>query len=127
MVTWPGMVLFEYLAPIVEFSGWIIVPTVLFMGAINIPMMFALLGVAFGAGVANSLLAILLDESFGFYNSPKDIARLVVMALIENLGFRQRTVVWRVRAFFGGKATKIWGNMERRGVANLGTTPSKAA
>jgi cellulose synthase/poly-beta-1,6-N-acetylglucosamine synthase-like glycosyltransferase len=127
MVTWPGMVLFEYLAPIVEFSGWIIVPTVLFMGAINIPVMFALLGVAFGAGVANSLLAILLDESFGFYNSPKDIARLVVMALIENLGFRQRTVVWRVRAFFGGKTTKIWGNMERRGVANLGTTPSKAA
>jgi len=124
MVTWPGMVLFEFLAPIVEFSGWIIVPTVLFIGAINIPMMFALLGLAYGAGVANSLLAILLDESFGFYHSPKDIARLVVMALVENLGFRQRTVVWRMRAFLGGYATRIWGNMERRGVGNLGVEPS---
>jgi cellulose synthase/poly-beta-1,6-N-acetylglucosamine synthase-like glycosyltransferase len=127
MVTWPGMVLFEYLAPIVEFTGWFLIPGAWFFGALEIPLLIAFLLLAYGVGVINSMLAILLDESFGYYNSPKDIARLVIMALVENLGFRQRTVVWRIRALFGGNATKTWGNMERRGVANLGTTPSKAA
>ena len=32
---------------------------------------------------------------------------------------RQITVVWRIRALVGGKGTHDWGNMERRGVANL--------
>jgi hypothetical protein len=44
------------------------------------------------------------------------------MALIENFGFRQLTVAWRIRAMFGGKATQGWGNMERRGVASLSET-----
>lgn len=127
MVTWPGMVLFEYLAPIVEFGGWFIIPIAWLLGALNIQLMFVFLLLAYGVGVVNSLMAILLDESFGYYHSPKDIARLVVMALVENLGYRQRTVFWRIRALFGGKSTKVWGNMERRGVANLGTSPSEAA
>jgi cellulose synthase/poly-beta-1,6-N-acetylglucosamine synthase-like glycosyltransferase len=127
MVTWPGMVLFEYLAPIVEFGGWFIIPIAWFLGALNVQLMLIFLVLAYGVGVVNSLMAILLDESFGYYNSPKDIARLVVMALVENLGYRQRTVFWRIRALFGGKSTKVWGNMERRGVANLGASPSEAA
>jgi hypothetical protein len=121
------MVLFEYLAPIVEFGGWFIIPIAWFLGALNVQLMLIFLVLAYGVGVVNSLMAILLDESFGYYNSPKDIARLVVMALVENLGYRQRTVFWRIRALFGGKSTKVWGNMERRGVANLGAKPSKAA
>lgn len=124
MVTWPGMVLFEYLAPIIEFTGWIVIPAAWALGALNVPLMIVFLILAYGVGVINSLLAILLDESFGYYGTPGDITRLVVMALIENLGLRQRTVLWRIRALFGGKATKTWGNMERRGVANLGVGPS---
>jgi len=115
------MVLFEYLAPIVEFTGWFIIPIAWWFGLLNVPLMFVFLALAFGVGVVNSLLAILLDESFGYYDRPTDIARLVVMALVENLGYRQRTVFWRIRALFGGKATKTWGNMERKGVANLGS------
>jgi hypothetical protein len=29
------------------------------------------------------------------------------------------TVVWRIRAIFGGRRTHVWGNMERKGVTNL--------
>ena len=65
----------------------------------------------------NSLIALLLDVrllqlSEGHHASDSD-------ALIENLGMRQITVVWRIRAIFGGKGTHVWGNMERKGVANL--------
>jgi hypothetical protein len=49
---------------------------------------------------------------------------LIVMVLIENFGMRQITVAWRIRAIIGGKATRAWGNMERKGVANLGGPPS---
>jgi hypothetical protein len=70
-------------------------------------------------GLMNSLLALLLDESYGYFNSAADTSRLVVMAVIENFGLRQMTVLWRIRAMIGGRGTQAWGNMERRGVANL--------
>ncbi len=118
-VTWAGMFLFEFVAPIVEFVGWFVVPIAAWTGALNIAAMVMLLLIAFAAGLTNSMLAMLIDESFGHMNSARDTRRLVTAALVENFGFRQLTVFWRIRALFGGKATKKWGNMERRGVANL--------
>jgi len=120
MVTWAAMFLFEYLAPIIEFVGWITIPTALLLGALNTTSLVLLLALAFGIGLLNSLLALLLDESYGYFNSRADTIRLIVMALIENFGMRQITVVWRIRALIGGKGTRAWGNMERKGVANLG-------
>ncbi|MGH8951443.1 MAG: glycosyltransferase family 2 protein [Acidimicrobiia bacterium] len=120
MVTWAAMFLFEYLAPIIEFVGWITIPTALLLGALNTTSLVILLALAFGVGLLNSMLALLLDESYGYFNSRADTVRLIVMALIENFGMRQITVVWRMRALLGGKKTRAWGNMERKGVANLG-------
>ena len=120
MITWAAMFLFEFLAPIIEMVGWITVPTALALGALNTTSLFLLLGLAFGIGLLNSLVALLLDESYGYFNSRTDTARLIVMALIENFGMRQLTVAWRIRALIGGKGTRAWGNMERKGVANLG-------
>jgi hypothetical protein len=114
------MFLFEYLAPVIEFVGWITIPLALLLGALDITSLLTLLALAFGIGLLNSLVALLLDETYGYFNSPADTARLIVMVLIENFGMRQLTVAWRVRALLGGKTTKTWGNMERKGVANLG-------
>lgn len=119
MVTWPGFVLFEYLAPIIEFIGWFVVPTAWLLGALNTTALIWLLLIALGMGLLNSLIALLLDESFGYFNSPADTSRLIAVAVIENFGLRQLTVLWRIRALLGGKGTKAWGNMERQGVANL--------
>jgi len=120
MVTWAAMFLFEYLAPMIEFVGWITIPVAFALGALNPVSLVMLLALAFGVGLLNSLVALLLDESYGYFNSPSDTARLIVMALIENFGLRQITVAWRIRAIVGGKSTRAWGNMERKGVANLG-------
>jgi cellulose synthase/poly-beta-1,6-N-acetylglucosamine synthase-like glycosyltransferase len=120
MITWAAMFLFEYMAPIIEVVGWVTIPTALLLGALNTTSLLILLALAFGIGLLNSLVALLLDESYGYFNSRADTARLIVMALIENFGMRQLTVAWRIRAIFGGKVTRAWGNMERRGVANLG-------
>ncbi|HEU4319767.1 MAG TPA: glycosyltransferase [Acidimicrobiia bacterium] len=119
MVTWAGMVLFEYLAPVIEFLGWIVVPTAFVLGALNTTSLLGMLVLAFAFGLLNSIIALMLDEAFGYFNRPVDTFRLITMALIENLGFRQMTVFWRIRAMIGGESTKSWGNMERRGVAQL--------
>lgn len=119
VVTWGGFFLFEYLAPIIEFAGWFVIPTAWFLGALNTSSLIWMLLLAFGMGLLNSLLALLLDESYGYFNSPKDASRLVVLALIENFGIRQLTVLWRIRAILGGEDVRGWGNMERRGVTNL--------
>jgi cellulose synthase/poly-beta-1,6-N-acetylglucosamine synthase-like glycosyltransferase len=120
MVTWAAMFLFEYLAPIIEFAGWITIPVAFLLGALNLTLLLILVSLAFGVGLLNSLVALFLDESYGYFNSKADTARLIVMVLIENFGMRQITVAWRMRALLGGKGTRAWGNMERKGVANLG-------
>lgn len=77
--------------------------------------------VASGMGLMNSLLALLMNEWYGYFNSPADTS-LITLALIENFGLRQLTVWWRIRALLGGSAVTGWGNMDRRGVANLGVS-----
>lgn len=118
------MALFEYVAPIVEFIGWFVVPLALFVGALNPGALMWLLLVAYGMGLLNSLIALLLDEWYGYFNSPTDTSRLVTLALIENFGLRQMSVWWRIRALLGGKAVVGWGNMERCGVGDLGIQES---
>jgi cellulose synthase/poly-beta-1,6-N-acetylglucosamine synthase-like glycosyltransferase len=120
LVTWAGMFLFEFLAPIIEFAGWIIIPYAAFVGALNIQVMVAMLVLAYGMGLVNSGVSLLLDESFGFHNSWRDTRRLVFASLIENFGYRQLTVIWRIRAILGGRSTKGWGTMTRKGVTKLG-------
>jgi cellulose synthase/poly-beta-1,6-N-acetylglucosamine synthase-like glycosyltransferase len=118
MITWPGIVLFEFVAPVVEAAGWLVIPLALLLGALNTTLLFWLLLLAFGLGLLNSLLALLLDESYGYFNNPTDTSRLIAMAVVENLGLRQLTVAWRIRAMIGaGKGG--WGDMERQGVTNL--------
>ena len=119
LVSWAGMVLFEYMGPIIELAGWVIIPLAFVFGALDLASLGWLILIGFGVGLMSSLLALLLDESYGYYNSPSDTSRLLVMALVENLGMRQMTVVWRIRALIGGDSVKGWGDMERRGVAGL--------
>ncbi len=124
MVSWPSMVLFEYLAPLVEFLGYIIIPIAVLTGAVS-PMHVAVLFlIALFIGAINSLLALVLDERFGYFNDPRETIKLLAVVFVENLGLRQMTVWWRVRAMLGGKTTQVWGDMERRGISQLGREAS---
>jgi hypothetical protein len=119
IVGWPGMVLFEYLAPIIEMAGYLIVPVAMLIGAVAWENALLMLAVAFLAGAFTSLIALFLDERYGYFNKPLAALRLVLMVFVENFGLRQQTVWWRIRALIGGKSTQSWGDMQRRGVHNL--------
>lgn len=119
MLGWPAQYFIEYLAPIIEFMGWFVLPIAFVLGVLNLAVALPLIGIAFLVGAINSLLALYLDEVYGYFNSPMEAIRLVGLTFIENLGWRQRTVWWRVRAMFGSRKQQQWGDMERVGVGNL--------
>ena len=63
------------------------------------------------------MLSLMLEEmSFRRYGRLRDRALLVVWALLENLGYRQLTVFWRISgivSYLRGK--RAWGSMKRKG------------
>ena len=124
MLGWPAMFLFEFLAPIVEFIGYLVVPVALVYGGISLTPVLLLLLIAFMAGALTSLLTLSLDERFGYFNKLMEALTLLGLVFVENLGLRQQTVWWRIRAMFGVSSTWQWGDMERKGVSNLGGEPA---
>ena len=120
LLGWPAFVAFEFVAPLVEFVGWLVVPASIALGFLNWEIALPLLLISLVLGAANSLIGLFLDERFGYYNAPGDAAKLLIYSLGEQLGMRQRTVWWRVRAMFWNPRRKTWGDMQRAGVGNLG-------
>ena len=117
MVAFPYFVFFEMLAPVVELLGYIIVPISYALGMVDFSFFALFLTVAILIGVILSTGAVVLEELFyRRYPKTSDIVRLVAAAFLENFGYRQLTVWWRVKAFwdyFTGKTA--WGKMERKG------------
>ena len=68
-------------------------------------------------GVLFSLGAVLLEElSFHRYPNVRDLARLMAGALLENFGYRQLTVWWRLRGTLDYlRGVQSWGAMQRTG------------
>jgi cellulose synthase/poly-beta-1,6-N-acetylglucosamine synthase-like glycosyltransferase len=119
MISWPVMVLFEVLAPVVEFMGWVVIPLAVLVGAVSLSDVLVLFLLALLLGAITSLVALLLDERYGYFNNPKETFSLLALVFVENLGLRQVTVWWRIRAMLGGLETRAWGNMERKGATAL--------
>ena len=107
----------EMLAPLVEVFGYAITIAGLTLGVVNVSFALLFLLVAWGYGMLLSLWAVVLEEvSFHRYRRFGDLARLVLFATLENFGYRQCGVWWRLRAFFTlRKHRHVWGEMTRRG------------
>jgi cellulose synthase/poly-beta-1,6-N-acetylglucosamine synthase-like glycosyltransferase len=118
MVSLPGFFVFEMLSPLVELSGYILIPVLWASGLLNPSLAGTFFVLALMYMVLVSALAVLLEDiAFRRYPKMGDLARLLVGAVLENFGFRQLTVWWRVRAFWEYlRGDLSWGAMERRGV-----------
>jgi hypothetical protein len=71
-------------------------------------------------GVMFSVGAVILEEiSFRRYPRPRDLALLLAFGVLENFGYRQMTMWWRVRAFLDYfRGSTSWGQMQRSGFGN---------
>lgn len=118
-VSWlamPFYLLFELLGPVVELCGFVILTVGTVFGWIPWETAVAFLCLAIGLGLLLSASALVLEElSFHVYPRLSDLLLLFVASLIENLGYRQLTVIWRLRGlanWMRGR-TPVWGVMKR--------------
>jgi len=118
LVALPGFFVFEMLSPVIEFSGYIVLPLLLLLGYLPASYANPLLMLSVLYSILVSVLAVLLEDiTFRRYPKARDMMVLVGAAVLEHLGYRQLTVWWRVRAFWEyWRGDLSWGAMERRGV-----------
>jgi len=115
----------EMLAPVVELLGYIITAVGFSFGLVNVSFALLFILVAWGYGMLLSIWAVVLEEvSFRRYRRFVDLFRLLLFASLENFGYRQLTVWWRLKAFVNfAKGVHVWGDMARKGFGK----PSVAA
>lgn len=117
LIAMPFFTFGEMLAPLVEVLGYALTILGLAYGIINTSFALLFLLVAWGYGMLLSLWAVVLEEaSFRRYRRAGDLVRLLLYAMLETFGYRQRTVWWRLKAFATvWKDTRQWGEMTRKG------------
>ncbi len=118
MIAMPFYVFGEMLAPAAELFGWIALALGLAVGAVDRDFALLFLAVAVGYGMLLSLWAIVLEElSFRRYSRRRDFFKLLGFAVIEGIGYRQLTVLFRLRGYWGFfRGVETWGRMTREGI-----------
>ena len=117
LFVFPYYVFVELLAPLIEATGLITLASGLILGIVDWRFAALFWLTAYGLGTALTAFTLILEDiSFHRYNTFRDRGLLFWWALMENLGYRQMTVYWRLRGlwkFLLGR--KDWGVMERKG------------
>ncbi len=122
-VAFPFFLAFECWGPLIEVAGYVFMAVLAAVGHISGEAFVAFLALAFAMGFLLSVNALLLEElSFHVYPRLSHAARLTLAAVLENVGYRQLSTVWRliglVRYLRGTRAQ--WGDMKRKGAWQKG-------
>jgi len=118
LIGMPYFVVCEVFGPFVELAGYLATAAGLLSGLLSIPIALLFFAVSVLFGLVLSVSSVLLEElTICKYPNPRDVLRLLFAGLIENFGFRQVMLLWRVQAIFQvlRKKDRSWGEMERRG------------
>ncbi len=111
----PFFLFFELLGPIIEITGYFAFFLFFLLGLFSLPFFLLFLALSVVYGVILSLSSLLLAEiSLKRYEDPKDRLKLLVLAVLENFGYRQLHSLWRFRGilqFF--RKNSEWGEMLR--------------
>jgi len=117
MLGYPYWLMFEYLAPIVEFLGilWFIFLAI--SGRLNWPFFLLLTGFVYFFAVSLSIWSVLFEEiTFHKYEKRRDVLRLIGTAFIEPVFYHPIVMLMSIK----GNIDKLlkrnsWGKMERKG------------
>jgi len=102
--------------PVFEVAGQVALVVLMFRGDVDLPLFVIYFSVFIVGGTIPSLMAIALERSAcPRFQRGSDLEGLAVSALLENLGYRQITALWRLaglwRALWG---VRTWGGNVRR-------------
>lgn len=114
----PYFLVFEFLSPLVELLGPPFVVAWYLLGRLSFTFLVAFLVVAVLLGFLLSIAALAVEEiNFRRYQRNRELARLVLLAAFENVGYRQINAFWRFLAFFDLMRKRTgWGDMQKRGL-----------
>ncbi len=114
----PYFLVFELLGPLVELVGYPAVAAAVAVDAVSLTFLASFLAVSLFLGILLSVAALALEEfSFRRHTRDRDAARLLLFAVLDNLGYRQLTDLFRVLAFGDlVRRRRHWGAMPRRGL-----------
>ncbi len=121
MLSIPYFYMFELIGPWLELSGYLVLAASLFFALIDPLVSLVVFGIAVAFGIMISLCSILLAERQVLYFKPKDFFGLLLLAFVENFGFRQimsMSRVWAFAQFF--YRSKGWQKFARKGFARKG-------
>ena len=115
VVGFPFFLFFELLSPVIELAGYVVFIIALILGILNTPFVIAFLVAAILLGILLSVSAIFLEEiSFHKYQDMREVMTLCAFAVLENFGYRQLTVWWRLRGLVELLFRKrSWGEIKR--------------
>ncbi|HET7399549.1 MAG TPA: glycosyltransferase family 2 protein [Intrasporangium sp.] len=109
---------FELCAPLLELFGLVLVPLALALQLVDGTYAGLLLLLAYAYAVLVTLAAMLVDEwAFHKHERWRAIGITIAASVLENLGYRQLTVWWRLEGWWAslrGRA-QVWGVMTRTG------------
>lgn len=117
LVVYPYYVIVELLGPVVEALGLVAVATGLAVDAVDLTFAALFLAVAYGWGVLLNLAVLILEElTYRRYHRWSDLFLLLLWSLAEGTGYRQLTVLWRLRGLWRYlRGSTDWGTMSRKG------------
>lgn len=115
LVGMPQLVLFEFLAPLVQGIGMLTMVVVVALGLFDPVLGGALVAAVMASGMVATVTAIWCEErNLRRYLSTADLLRLIGVALAEQMVYLPVTVVWRLKATFM-RGPAVWGEMTRAG------------
>ncbi len=119
MVSIPYFLIIEFLGPVVELMGYLVMLLSIFFGGVYLEfaILLFLLSVLYGSIL--SMASVLLEEwTIRKYPKASDIIRLFFYSLTETLWYRPLTVLWRCEGILDVLRRKTgWGEMARKGVS----------
>jgi cellulose synthase/poly-beta-1,6-N-acetylglucosamine synthase-like glycosyltransferase len=125
-VAFPYFLFVELMAPVIEAVGLLGLGAGLALGAVDWAFAALFFAVAYGLGLVMSVFTIVLEEwNYRAYGGLRDRLVLVAFAVLEGAGYRQLTVVWRLRGLYKyARGRTEWGVMTRSGFAKTDPSPS---
>lgn len=135
---WPWLVVYDFLGLFIEAFGYVSLPLLAILKILSYKYLVVFLAISFGYGALISVLSLLVaywSEPTGHHDArghtllarlrPRDLATLLLYSVFENLGYRQMSIVWRLRGLWDYlRKKKGWDKFERIG---FGGAPAPAA
>ena len=107
-LAFPYLLIFECYGPLLELAGYAMMALLFAIGWLPGKMLALVLAASFVLGLLVSVSALAMEEySFRTYPRTDQLLRLILAAIVENLGYRQLVAWWRCRGLLQWAKLKL--------------------